>query len=326
MTFWQEFWGIPIILWLQGLGGVLTPIMRAVTFLGNEEFYLLMMPAILWCLHAGLGLRIGFILLTSSSLNGIFKLLFGLPRPFWASAKVEALAEGSTFGLPSGHAQNAMAIWGRAAAWVRNTPARAVLTALIFLIGLSRIYLGVHFPSDVLAGWFVGGLILIGFLRLERVVIERLRRSEVLGQILAAGFASLLLLGIGLSVYSTTAGRAVPQSWADRASQAFPDEPSIDPQDLGDIVSSSGTLLGVGVGAALLLSWGGFHAGGPWGKRALRYFLGAAGIAAIYYGLKLVFPSGEAFLPQALRYVRYALVGFWASYLAPRLFVALRLA
>jgi hypothetical protein len=72
----------------------------------------------------------------------------------------------------------------------------------------------------------------------------------------------------------------------------------------------------------LLFSWNGFDASGIWWKRLLRYVVGVLGVALIYFGLKLVLPEGV----QVLRYLRYALVGFWAAYLAPRTFVALRLA
>lgn len=326
MTVWQEQWGIALIAWLQSIGGPLIPIMRWITFLGNEEFYLLLMPAVLWCFHAGLGLRIGFVLLTSSSLNYALKLIFGLPRPFWVSSKVRALAEGGTFGMPSGHAQNAAAIWGRAAAWVRGSRMRTALITLIFLIGISRAYLGVHFPSDVLAGWLVGGAILAGFLLLERAVICRLKMVSPGKQILAAACASLLLLGTGILAYSATSARAVPDPWIEKAEQALPDAPAIDPHELDGIVAATGTFFGIGLGGALLLAWGRFRADGSWAQRGARYVLGAAGVAMIYYGLKWVLPSGEALLPQALRYLRYALVGLWVSYLAPRLFVALRLA
>jgi membrane-associated phospholipid phosphatase len=326
MTFWQEQWGIAVIVWLQSFGDSITPLMRWITFLGNEEFYLLLMPAVLWCFHAGLGLRIGFILLTSSCLNSTLKLIFGLPRPFWVSSKVRALAEGSTYGMPSGHAQNAAAIWGRTAAWLEGNRARAALIFLIFLIGLSRVFLAVHFPSDVLVGWFLGGAILIVFLFLERSFLDRLRNASLGVQILTAALASLLLLGIGTLAYTGTAARGVPDLWFEGARQALPYAPAITPHELDGIVASSGTLFGVGLGGALLFAWGRFRADGPWGKRGLRYLLGAVGVAAIYYGLKLVLPGGDTLLPQALRYLRYALVGLWVSYLAPRLFVAMRLA
>jgi membrane-associated phospholipid phosphatase len=326
MTVWQGHWEIAVIAWLQSFGDSVTPWMRWITSLGNEEFYLLLMPAILWCIHAGLGLRIGFVLLTSSSLNNTLKLIFGSPRPFWVSSKIRALAEGSTFGMPSGHAQNAAAIWGRAAAWAKSNRARTALILLIFLIGLSRVHLGVHFPSDVLAGWFIGGVILAGFLLLERAIIDRLQNASLGVQILSAACASLLLLAIGILAYTSTSFRAVPDLWIERAGQALPDAPTIDPHELDGIVATTGTFFGIGLGGALLFAWGRFRADGPWVKRGARYLLGAAGVAAIYYGLKWVFPSGETLLPQALRYLRYALVGFWVSYLAPRLFVALRLA
>jgi membrane-associated phospholipid phosphatase len=123
-----------------------------------------------WCVDASLGLRMGLVLLTSASLNSLLKLAVGWPRPYWVSDQVTAYAYEGSFGLPSGHAQNSMALWGRMAAGLRRRSWVIGLGLLIFLISLSRLYLGVHFPSDVLAGWLAGGIVLALFLVLEKPV------------------------------------------------------------------------------------------------------------------------------------------------------------
>ena len=69
-----------------------------------------------------------------------------------------------SFSLPSGHAANSAAVYGAVALiasvlWWRKRQRRAIWGAagvLVFLIGLSRVWLGVHWPSDVVAGWLVG--------------------------------------------------------------------------------------------------------------------------------------------------------------------------
>ncbi len=80
---------------------------------------------------------------------------FPCPCPYWLSQEVIALASQENFGLPSGHAQNALSVWGLLAASSSRRWAWPVVAVLVFLIGLSRIYLGVHFPTDVLGGWLV---------------------------------------------------------------------------------------------------------------------------------------------------------------------------
>lgn len=65
--------GIQFIHWLQSLGGWLTPIMKGFTFLGNEEFYLLIAPAILWCVDASLGMRVGLFLMINGMVNTALK-------------------------------------------------------------------------------------------------------------------------------------------------------------------------------------------------------------------------------------------------------------
>ncbi len=117
MPSWID-WGISIIVWLQGLGEWLLAPMKGFSFLGEELFALLIMPLVMWCLDANLGIRLGLILVTSNTLNEILKIVFGLPRPYWITDRVGAFDSETSFGLPSGHSQNAVAFWGRlAAAW-----------------------------------------------------------------------------------------------------------------------------------------------------------------------------------------------------------------
>ena len=105
-------WELTVNLFFQGLGAWLSPIMAAITWLGSEYFYILFMALLYWCVDTTLGIRVGLILLLSNSVNSLFKVLFHTPRPYWIDSRVKALVYESSFGLPSGHAQNAMSIWG----------------------------------------------------------------------------------------------------------------------------------------------------------------------------------------------------------------------
>ena len=68
--------GIAFIITLQGAGDWLIAPMRFFSYLGNEEFFLLVLPLIYWSVDSALGLRVGIILVTSNLFNNIFKLIF----------------------------------------------------------------------------------------------------------------------------------------------------------------------------------------------------------------------------------------------------------
>ena len=76
-------WGTPVVVWIQSLGSFLVTPAKLLSFLGTEDFFLLVMPAMVWCIDASLGLRMGMVLLTSAGVNSILKVLVGWPRPFW---------------------------------------------------------------------------------------------------------------------------------------------------------------------------------------------------------------------------------------------------
>ena len=325
MNAWLD-WGLPIIEWLQSLGPGLAGPMGLLSFTGNEEFFLIVMPAFLWCFDVRLGLRLGMILVGSALINGPLKLAFGWPRPYWVSERVLALSSETSFGLPSGHAQNALAVWGRLAAGLRGRAAAILLGLLIVLISISRLFLGVHYPADMLAGWAVGGLLLYAFVRGEAAVVGWLRRFSVPARIGWVGVVALALLLLNGAVFAATAGRPVPEAWAANAAAAAPDADPIHPRSLDGAFANSGLLFGIGAGGVLLMAWGGFDAGGPAGKKLARYVIGVIGVLVLWMGLRMLFPRGDDLVSQVLRMVRYGLLGFWAAYLAPRLFVRLRLA
>ena len=318
-------WGIPFITWLQSWSEWLVVPMQLFSFLGGEDFFLIFMPVLIWCFNAGLGIRIGLILLTSAGINSALKLAFGLPRPYWVSREVIAYSSETSFGLPSGHAQNALAIWGRLAFWIRIRWVSVLLSALILIISISRWFLGVHFPMDTFAGWAIAGILLFAFLKYEDRIRENLAHRS-LGALLALCLLlSISLLGLNLFSRAFLAPETVPAIWETNAYLGTGGD-TIDPLSLAGAVATSGTILGIAAGGVLLFRWGKFDAGGLWSKRLGRYVLGLSGMAVIFYGMRVIFPSGEDLLAIMLRYLRYATAGFGGAYLAPRLFVLVRLA
>ena len=315
--------GIDLILHFQAMGEWLETPMVFFSFLGSEDFFLFVLPLVYWCIDAGLGFRIGLILLASTSINGIFKMAMHGPRPYWMSANVQGMASETGFGIPSGHAQNAMSVWGIMAARIGRTWAWVAAGAIALLIGVSRLYLGVHFPHDVLFGWLLGALLLWAFLRFWDPVAARLKQMSLRGQVTAAFGASLAIILLAAPVFFLSRGFIVPEEWIANAMRDGGEAPN--PLSLAGAFSAAGTLFGLSAGFAWDRSRGGFSAAGPLGKRVFRYVVGFLGVAILYFGLKAVFPAGEDMLAFVFRYIRYAMVGIWISAGAPWVFSKLQI-
>ncbi len=314
--------GIDLILLLQTVSWLEAP-MRFFTFLGSEEFFIGVLPVVYWCIDSSLGIRIGFILLFSNIFNGMIKLLFHAPRPYWIDPQIKALAAESTFGPPSGHAQMATGIWGMAAASSRRKILWIAAAVLIFLIGFSRIYLAVHFPFDVLLGWLLGGLTLWAFLALWQPVSTWAKQSG-LGVQLLLGMAipAILLLSRGILEYPFAA-YVLPADWMANAARAGDPLPA--PLSMEGALTASGAMLGLALGLIWTERRGGFRPSGPLWKRAVCYLIGLLGVLILYVGLKALSPSSETLLDAIWRFVRYAVLGLWIAGGAPYVFARLNL-
>jgi membrane-associated phospholipid phosphatase len=315
---------INLSLFFQGLGDWLITPFKAFTFLGNEIFFILFMPAVYWCVNSTHGLRMGVMLILSGQINTILKFAFHSPRPFWIDDRVNPLVTEASFGLPSGHAQNAASIWGALAVSAKHKTVTIITLVIIFFIGLSRLYLGVHFTRDVLLGWLIGALLVWIYFRLETSIKAWISPRTLGIQILYAFLFMAALVGIGLIVRALQSNWVLPEAWVQTALATGGEQP--DPFSIDGLFSSAG----VGFGFLAGFAWwvknhGMLNAEGSFSKRILRYLIGIVGLAVFYFGLKLIFPVEPAMLGLVFRVIRYALIGVWVSAIAPIVFLKLKL-
>jgi hypothetical protein len=263
----------------------------------------------------------------SGMVNTALKVAFHGPRPYWYSNNVNVLGSAeNSFGAPSGHAQNAVVVWGTLADRIKTRAAWIIAIVVMFMVGISRIYLAVHFPHDVLLGWLFGAILLWVFLRFERPVVNWIKQYSVGIQLLVIFSFSLILILIVIIAQISLRGWTVPMDWVNNAHQAFPNEPEINPLSYHNFLSSTGAFFGLAAGWIWISKLGGFSTKDHWLKLILRYILGVFGVLVLYISLGSLFQDSETFISYAIRYIRYALIGFWMSGFAPWLFVKLKLA
>jgi membrane-associated phospholipid phosphatase len=279
-------WGTRVIQSVQAWGNpVLDALFKAITFVGDEKFALLIIPFLYWAVDKSLAIRLGFLSLGSSYVNTVLKAVFAVPRPSATAVRVITAAEGYAF--PSGHAQTTTTVWSYLGTQVRKTWFWIVVAGVIVLVALSRVYLGVHYPQDVIAGTGIGLVLVAMYNWLLRAYAGRIRLSFPVKLALAIA-VPLALLALHAEV---------------------------------DTGSSVGMLLGLGVGVTLEREWVRFSTAGPWLKRITRTVAGLIALMGLYFGLKAILPEGLLF-----RMVRYALLGLWGSLGAPWMFLKLQLA
>ncbi len=322
-------WGIDLIMVLQRASPLLDGTMKTLSFLGEESFFLLLIPFLYWCVDAAWGMRALGVLVLSDFTNGLLKGAFHAPRPYWIDPRVNALSAEASYGIPSGHAQNAAALWGLLARAANKTWAWAAALILVLAISLSRVYLGVHFPHDVVAGWIVGAVVLAAWLWAEPRVGSWLKPRSLVVQVGAALALSALMLGMTLAVRAAVAGVADPPSWETQAASAAPPRagrPATDPRNMDGLFVILGVVFGAGAGFALMRRYTPFDPRGPWWKRLVRLTVGLAVLVGLRVALGAIFPYEPPAVAMLFRYIRYAVMGLWMIWLAPWVFTRVGLA
>ena len=140
------------------LEGIRTPFLDALfqffTLFGEETLFLVLALVVFWCLDKRCGYFLMYLCFLGTAINQFLKVLFCIPRPWVRDPNftiVESARDAATgYSFPSGHTQSSSGLFLGVARYVSNRAVRIACVALTVLVGLSRMYLGVHTPADVL--------------------------------------------------------------------------------------------------------------------------------------------------------------------------------
>ncbi len=300
--------GIAFILAVQRWANpFLDQLFLTATYLGVDLFLVPLVAFVFWCVDRRIGQNLAYLLLTCDYFNAFLKNTLRLPRP--AAEGLRILRPEESPGFPSAHAQEAVVVWGYLADQIRRPIAWALAGAIILLVSFSRIYLGVHFPHDVIGGLILGLIFLIAYQRLAPILIRRLQELPIRYQIALAVLVPSVLWLVHPAEQLTREGGSVllyPSAAAAR---------------------DMGFLMGISLGLIAERRHVRFQVWGPWWQRAARFLLGGLVVVLFWQGPKLILPANlDATLDSALRFARYILAGMAAIWWAPWLFVRLRLA
>ena len=146
---------------IRAVQSIHTPFLDAffegITIFGEELFMVPLLAIIYWTMNKKFGETLAYTVFTSLLLNNTLKEMFSFERPIGEEG-IRTLrpetATGKSF--PSGHSQNGAATGGAFMIEFKKKWLTLLLGMVIFLIGLSRIYLGVHYPKDAVVGILLG--------------------------------------------------------------------------------------------------------------------------------------------------------------------------
>lgn len=259
------------------------------TFLGEDEFYMIFFGAIIWCFNKSLGFWTAAVLLVSGLVSGVTKELFALSRPLMDGKPLL-----DSYAFPSGHTLTAVTVWGYLAIRLKNRWFWIWTLVVMVLTPFSRIILGYHYPGDILGGYAMGIPLLLLFAWLSSLFVLR-------GWGQNSSRPLLLTLSLLLPLCLTALSQA------------------------NDMAKLMGLLAGAAAGYIIEQDKVRSEPRTRWYFQVIKIVIGLAVLFGIVIGLKPLLATDSATLQVAFYFLRYGLVGVWATLLAPALFVALRL-
>jgi membrane-associated phospholipid phosphatase len=224
-------------------------------YFDRQEFLFVLIPTLWLVVGWKTGLRIYYILFLNNLVNHALKHYFASPRPFQLDASL-GIIQVKGYGFPSGAAQTVMLLscillqnWKSPWRW-------PVAITYILFISFSRVYLGVHFPTDILAGWVVGFALWALYAYSQPRLEKQLKKWTAPQLFLLSGAVPLLLIGL---------------------------------QNTSSVISISGSAMGMGIGIFLNHTYGWFLPPSRTLKTSiLRAVIGVGGIFACYYLLAIM--------------------------------------
>mmetsp|Transcript_13211 Transcript_13211/g.25252 ORF Transcript_13211/g.25252 Transcript_13211/m.25252 type:complete len:451 (+) Transcript_13211:227-1579(+) len=202
--------------------------MLTLSALGGAEVVIAISPILLFAVDREIGIRVLTLLVGSLYVSGLLKQALHAPRPTWVNGSVAAWVCEHDYGSPSGHSQNAVslyifAVWEIVPILSRRKHSQnsmhaacALYTIALLIIsgvGISRVFLGAHFPHQVILGWLLGGTLVTAFCRVEHATSIRLWKNFIEPEGLIRTMCLCLLASLALLSLGVVEFLAVNSTW-----------------------------------------------------------------------------------------------------------------
>lgn len=232
-------------------------IFQLITICGEQVVLISIISIVYWTLDKKFGEYIAYAVLTSVLLNNTIKDIFKMKRPIGEEG-IRTLREQTATGysFPSGHTQSASSFYGAMAIYLKKRVMYIIATVMIILVGFSRLYLGVHYPKDVIVGGILGVLTSL-------VCYKLYNRFE----------NKMLLYVITFVIFI----------------------PALTFAHSADFIKGMGTYLGFIIGIYIEKKYVNFSTEGSKGNKIIRVLLGVLILLVLQVGLKVLLPSGTIF-------------------------------
>lgn len=285
---------------LKLLESIRTPLLDQLflllTFFGEEVLILAIICFLYWCHNKRLAYRICFTFFTSGLLVQALKITFRVPRPWIKDPSFnpvkKAVTTATGYSFPSGHTQCATALYSTFAWNTKKNLNRIICFIIIFSVMLSRMYLGVHTPLDVLVSF---SLTLI----LSIVTNYLITRFELLDKNYKITAILLSVVSIAVAIYSLLLlhGSVIDAEYA------------------SDCCKAAGAGIGFSLGWYMESTYIRFNESTTYPSRQVIKFLIGIGIAVLLkVGLKAIL--GDS-IPTNM--IRYFILVLWITVVYPYL-------
>ena len=230
---------------------------QLITICGEQIVLISIIAVIYWTLDKKFGEYIAYSVLTSVLLNNTIKDIFKMKRPIGEKG-IRTLREQTATGysFPSGHTQSASSFYGAIAIYLKKRAMDIIATIMIILIGFSRLYLGVHYPKDVIVGGILGIL--------TSLICYKLYNK----------FENKMLLYVITFVIFI---------------------PALTFAHSADFIKGMGTYLGFIIGIYIEKKYVNFSVETSNGNKIIRVLLGVLILLVLQVGLKYILPGGTIF-------------------------------
>lgn len=314
---------IEIILWLQSFrSDFLDSLFEFITMFGEELIIIAILGFFYWCYDKKTAEKLGITVFISLVLNAFLKTLVMRERPYIIDSRVDPIRQQTAGGysFPSGHTQGAASIFSGVAIWFKKRWLTIGAIVITIAVAISRMYLGVHFLTDVITGGLLGvGISWAGYIYFRKHEVT----SKVYQYVLYGAIA------LGLIFYIVTLFTIQSNATMTNAQNLY--------DKLESTLVMLGTICGFVVGVGFEKKRVNFVQHKVLWKNIIRFVLGVVVVMAVRIGLKAIFgliinpehlAEGELFLASlALLFdtLRYFIMVFIGIGLYPMVFKSINI-